>query len=899
MEHPQKSQEGLLTLDFEVREAERTYRRRRREAAGSTQREEAGVGLALSGGGIRSATFGLGVLQGLAEARLFRDIDYLSTVSGGGYIGACLSSLLSRFGVVKELEGCAGRKGEDRHLKPGKPAGAAGNAAENPYLWPQTPGNQQDRLGKDFPLLKRSQIHHLRSHGNFLITRSGAFTREIFCALGHAVIGTCYTLAFFLTVLLAVTAVYILLTCRLGGAKIWDTVNAPWSSWGEAFDSWIPLPSGPYVAILGAGFVVGLACAYWVARPLGRSRQERPGEETLDVSTERSRLQCFAYVAAVALVAMATLIREAGFGLLGAGWPEALRLGGRGENRAALLLPAAFSLGMLAAIGVSYSWMALSSMRWGRSARTLHGGMFGIGLYFFGGGLVFALVPLVVWYLQSLDIVTAIGTLIAFITSRFLIPSAAGVEKQRGAVSAGTVRSVALQIVVPLAILGGLILACRFFAAWGLAEIGGRWAGFLAADLIFFLLLSFLCNFNRVSPHYFYRDRLSEAYLRTDDRCPGKDRQVTVRDDGTMELRDLHGRKEDGAEADNPAPYHLIVCAVNLAGSHDLTRRTRKSDVFTFSRLYCGSVTTSFVRTSLYCKGETELARVMTISGAAASPAMGVYTSFATSFAMALFNVRLGYWMPNPGRCGDGSKKEARASGAAGKKKRAGKGTGERRLRFWPGLLYREMFGETNAKGRMVNLSDGGHTGDNLGIYPLLQRRCRLIIACDASWDPDSSFKELSEAIRMIDVDENVKVRIDLDDLRARGEEKLAGSHYAVGRIDYPKAAAPISAGEAGHPAADPDSRGGEGWLLYLRPSLTGDEPAPVFSYRAGNPQFPHQTTADQFYDDDQFESYRALGQHITDFLFGPDGKVPGAGGADAVAAWCQKEWSGQNPSEG
>jgi hypothetical protein len=53
------------------------------------------VGLALSGGGARSATFNLGLLQSLAKNKVLQYCDYLSTVSGGGYIGSCLSSLLA------------------------------------------------------------------------------------------------------------------------------------------------------------------------------------------------------------------------------------------------------------------------------------------------------------------------------------------------------------------------------------------------------------------------------------------------------------------------------------------------------------------------------------------------------------------------------------------------------------------------------------------------------------------------------------------------------------------------------------------------------------------------------------------------------------------------------------
>jgi predicted acylesterase/phospholipase RssA len=48
------------------------------------------IGLAFSGGGIRSATFNLGVLQALARKKLLRSMDYVSTVSGGGYIGGWL-----------------------------------------------------------------------------------------------------------------------------------------------------------------------------------------------------------------------------------------------------------------------------------------------------------------------------------------------------------------------------------------------------------------------------------------------------------------------------------------------------------------------------------------------------------------------------------------------------------------------------------------------------------------------------------------------------------------------------------------------------------------------------------------------------------------------------------------
>ena len=53
------------------------------------------IGLALSGGGIRSATFSLGIIQALAKHEFLKKVDYLSTVSGGGFTGSCLSSVLN------------------------------------------------------------------------------------------------------------------------------------------------------------------------------------------------------------------------------------------------------------------------------------------------------------------------------------------------------------------------------------------------------------------------------------------------------------------------------------------------------------------------------------------------------------------------------------------------------------------------------------------------------------------------------------------------------------------------------------------------------------------------------------------------------------------------------------
>ncbi len=54
---------------------------------------------------------------------------------------------------------------------------------------------------------------------------------------------------------------------------------------------------------------------------------------------------------------------------------------------------------------------------------------------------------------------------------------------------------------------------------------------------------------------------------------------------------------------------------------------------------------------------------------------------------------------------------------------------------------------------------------------------------------------------------------------------------------------------------------------------MVGDEPADVLRYHSSHPSFPHESTAEQFFDEAQWESYRRLGQHIAEKLFAPQDK--------------------------
>ena len=200
---------------------------------------------------------------------------------------------------------------------------------------------------------------------------------------------------------------------------------------------------------------------------------------------------------------------------------------------------------------------------------------------------------------------------------------------------------------------------------------------------------------------------------------------------------------------------------------------------------------------------------------------------------MTIFNVRLGIWLGNPRHQKSWS--------------RYGPITG---LAY----LFFELFGMTNDQRRFVNLSDGGHF-ENLGLYELIRRRCRFIIVGDGGQDSDMKFGELGNVIEKCRTDFDIDIDIRIDPLRLKPNSTWNGQHCILGTIRYDK--------------MDP---GQDGILLYIKSSLTGDEPTDVLSYAAQNEDFPNQSTADQWFDESQFESYRALGEHSIQKIMGAIG---------------------------
>jgi len=294
----------------------------------------------------------------------------------------------------------------------------------------------------------------------------------------------------------------------------------------------------------------------------------------------------------------------------------------------------------------------------------------------------------------------------------------------------------------------------------------------LGGCLLLFVVLGVFVDANRISPHYFYRDRLTEAYLKTDARTRRADTSSqgmpleVLRDDEDLRLSDLG--KDNGR-----GPYHLIVAAMNLSGSKELNRKSFLSEHFIFSRDYIGSRVTGWVATRVYRKNTTRLARAMTISAAAVGSAMGPNTFAAQAFVTTLFNVRLGFWTENPWFYRQGVSEWSRHG-----------------LTFWPKYLLFEVLRLTTADQPRVNVSDGGHTGDNVALLPLLQRRCATIVVCDGEADGELTFGSFNNAVRMALIEENIEIDIDLTPVMDR-EETAAGfrasaANVVLGEIHYP-----------------------------------------------------------------------------------------------------------------
>jgi hypothetical protein len=396
---------------------------------------------------------------------------------------------------------------------------------------------------------------------------------------------------------------------------------------------------------------------------------------------------------------------------------------------------------------------------------------------------------------------------------------------------------------------------CRVFVGAPGSSLQWPWLKLEVNSIFLITLLSLMCflyslqcNVNFFSLHRFYRNRLCSTFLlRPQSERHGDTPDNATQVDSAEGTRVWEDLKLSALRVPgSAAPYHLINAAVNLPTSDRPELRGRNCDFFLMSKHFSGGPVVGYRKTSEYESMDShfDLGAAIAISGAAAAPQMGVGTMRGLSFLMTLLNVRLGYWLQVPRRPLPFFPRE---------------------LLNGPSPLYllREAMNWMNERNGCLNLSDGGHI-ENLAVIELLRRRCRYVIAIDGEHDPNLEFHSLRVLQRYALIDLGVDVEIDCSRLQwatipvpPGSPEHMARNsraHFAVGRIIYPDDG-------TGHRAI--------GYLIYVKLSVTGNEPDAVNYYRLKDPAFPHDPTlTDQVFEEDQFEAYRRLGEHAGSDLF-------------------------------
>jgi hypothetical protein len=776
--------------------------------------------LCLSGGGIRSSTFCLGALQGFARRGLLAKFHYLSTVSGGGYVGSWLSAWIRRRG----LDAVAGE------------LGASQPAADSPvqylreysnYLTPKLGGLSGDAWAVVATVLRNLILNWLSLIPALLLL---TLVPRLWLALFLVDLppGLSSKVGWLAVLLLLVAVAYICADLPSGGDRRWKQSRfflfclAPMTLASFAGPLWYyygkdvrrAAESSPYVSFAAVGaalYLVALVFGMLARRRRPRSTAERKAEKR---PWQRTRL-------ALASVTTGGL---AGAGLLLLATQTFERL--RHNTAVFATFAPAISLGFMALIAAVYvgasSKITTDEDRewWSRAAG-------------------YTILVLVIWTLGALLVIQgpdALGLLIPRAIAAAggitgVVAALLGFSNKtswRTKASPGT--QAAPQYVGLLMTAGPPLFVAALVTL--LSWVAARLAAAVPEDLsiaplyVFGILgggfgavaalASWFIHVNKFSLHAMYRNRLIRAFLGASR--PDRDPNPFIRfdDDDNIEMADLS----------REGPLHVVNMALNLVHDRRLAWQQRKAESFTATRLHAGTAGLGYRPSNEYGEG-ISLGTAAAISGAAASPNMGYHSSPAVTFLMTFFNARLGWWLGNPGAPG---KWTWRSAGP----------------RFGFLSLVSEALGRTSDVGPYVYLSDGGHF-DNLGLYEMVLRRCHTIVAIDAGCDDDFTFADLGNAIRKIRIDMGVPITFPPMAIKKYVPGEPAGAYCAVGKIEYSLA----------------DEGLCDGTLIYIKPTLTGSEPPDVLEYHASHPDFPHEPTADQWFAEAQFESYRALGEHI------------------------------------
>ncbi|MSV28030.1 MAG: hypothetical protein EXQ52_04695 [Bryobacterales bacterium] len=847
-------------LADELNEIERSRERRREryipeppatDAAALRQaRDRQLVGLAFSGGGIRSVTFSLGVLQALAKLKILPWVDYLSTVSGGGYIGSFLSAWILRSGKLEDVR---------KRLATDDPPNSGG--------W--------------------NPVDFLRQYSNYLTPRVGFFSADTWTLIAI------YFRNLFLNLILLLSSLSIALLLPRFLLKAVQMEKYFSNIWGAA-------------SVLSAFSSVGLSLAAVAVVTITanfRSFQDTNSSAAKRWYTGAGAVQSLVVVpfCLTALIETASLrpIDELGRSNMGglfliwtlsaSAFFGVLKLFGKFEMSGrprrirvllAILVPALFYGGGRVLLLRFADWLEFNpfhlatllppaTILWFSLTAVLHIGLMGtffpedrrewwsrivawLLLYSFSWLVMFGIAlygPLIVgWAVREAQGWLAAGS------AAWLATTLSGVATARGKDTGKAISKSLLEwltAAAPYVFVAGILVAVAHGLQVLLQEVPVKegirsfeamneayWRSMYLVDNVWLcvwfatlvaiaILFSWTVDVNEFSLHHFYRNRLVRCYLGASikDRKPQPVTGFAADDFPLADLSPSGPRAYSG-------PLPLINACLNLESGSQLMWQERMAASYVFTPRHSGfEIGPAYYRPTGEAGREgVSVGTAVAISGAAASPNMGYHSSKAMAFLLTVFNVRLGWWMGNAANGRTWFKTSPPFA-----------------LRYLTG----ELLGMADQTSPYVYLSDGGHF-ENLPLYELVRRRCRYIIACDAEEDPALAFEGLGNAIRKCRTDFGVDIEMNLDALRLLDGGRQTRWHCAVGKIHY----------EWVDPEAVP------GTIIYLKPTLTGDESTDIRNYASVHPDFPQQSTADQWFDESQFESYRKLGSHAAEKVF-------------------------------
>lgn len=813
-------------------------------------------GLAFSGGGIRSATVSLGVLQSLSladvapvddsaadrnsDTSLLREFDYVSSVSGGGYIASFFISLF----VPGRLK---------RHSQPRE---AADDAYE--VLRYEPPGRMRSNENLQDAPVGKGPMSWLRENGRYLTPTGGGDTMYA----AALTIRNWFAVQYVLGTLL-ITTLALLALIRAGMALHWSGYRGiEWFLLDGALNDgrvwWSPI-----WAIAAAWFllwVVPCATAFWLTHP-------RDGGSDADPPQRFSLASTCTLLIGILLFALAALVATTGLGQ----WrllPWLIAAMGLVATEAFVFHAATVHKGATIAAHRVYATRALTS-----------------GLLFLVTVSTVALADTLgqhlylwattheEWWAQLTP-----GALMGALVWLFRRIASFFDEKQ----ASGWMKKLPTSLLLALA---GVVLVLLVVTIWAVFVQWLQWTSdaptlehlastqrvvVLCGAFLLFLILTltsarFSGFLNLSTLQMLYGARLTRAYLgasngkRFEKTASGFNRSVAEPIDGDQIGHERYYAPEV------LAPVHIINVTMNqtIDPAEQLVQRDRKGkpmavgptgffvegDHFTFRDQRRDSINSG--------KGSQRftIGTWIGISGAAFTTGLGRSTSLGASLVLGLSNVRLGMWWSS----GYG---ENRARGIERWFKAA--------FRTQMFLIYELLAKFHGLRREWQYLSDGGHY-ENTAAYELLRqaRRVKFMVVCDNGCDPHYQFGDLANLIRLARIDYRMEIEVDTAITRHESLARYFGTpedFSAANPQRNEKCALLLNVYREGDGKSGrtPDCR-----IVVLKPRLIDSMPVDLREYQLTHAEFPQEPTADQFFDEAQWESYRCLGYCIGRKIFG------------------------------